>query len=437
MARVEPAPIPTQSYQVAASLTQLLLSLFPFNQLLKLYHLAPRKHKHNQHHHLKRIHAVNSVTTLNDLPENDADDQQQTTTPQLEHRTAKPELAQMQTSTTNLITDLAQRNRRRLMHRSTPTFASTTAKPHHHQQSRKPSSTRLPRVTHADLYNLHQIHAASLNGLAGQQQPASSPPAAALNEIQSFTPSGEQQNGRKPAQQPSNISPFVQALPPPSSTNLVDLGGQGEPRPPQMQSRPPQQQPPARGPQIPASSTPASQRQQQQSNRFSVAPVQTQTSTTIGGIGGIPPLSTATTTSSANNNSNQHQFDSSPLATTNSISVHHNQPGLGSSTTTGQPQLISSSSASAASGLSSTSLAPPTYGTLPSHNNNILHHSLSGNGGNVLASSQFNPPPVRASSHNSLANSKNSLDGIIAVAIFGGFIFLGAIITILVIIVRR
>lgn len=442
--------------QAFANLTaNLVFSLFPFNQLIKLIHLAPRKHDETKHNRRSMAPANRQRDPIDSTA---ADHDQLLMLP--EHRSAfvgltitpntQQQQQQQHTSTTganNLVTNWADRARRRLTTRQ----LTTTTVP------KLSKTTRLPRVTHSDLFNIHQIHAASLNGLAGQfgGQPASSQPAASsANEIVGQMPAlqpqePQQQQARKPSQS-NSVSQF--ALPDgqqaPGSGGLGG-GTQLAPRPAAGQTRQPQDQavvaglggalpaslaPPSTGtsgPQQPQlsllasnahtqspSSTPPATRQQapatnNQKFAFMGAPQQ--------------PAQVSGATGS------QLGYDSSSLATTNSISVH-SSAGAGQLGPAGSLPLATSLSASTAPLLTST----PTPGGPPSATGHHLHHHHSHHpsAGSTSVLASFSPP-IRSSHANNLANTKYSLDGIIAVAIFGGFIFLGAIITILVIIIRR
>lgn len=323
------------------------------------------------------------------------------------------------TSTVALISGLAARNRRRLMARHQQPGSTVATKPPTTSDRSRPVPTKLPHVTRADLLNLHQIHAASLNGLAGQQQP-SAPfgPATVGSEAgqqqqqqQQPQPAAIGEQNRRPAQ-PSSINTFVQPPPPP----MV----QAEQQPARPQS------PGARGPQAASTMAPGSRQQTGQlpPNKLTLVPLANQPQQQQPGI----------------------SYDSSSLATTNSISVHSSQAastsGLSSPATFAQPSSTTTSTSSHAPSPTTFSAAS-TSSTLPPTSSSSSGFSQQGGSSqqqqaNVLASlagSSLRTPAHQH--HNSLANAKYSLDGIIAVAIFGGFIFLGAIITILVIIIRR
>ena len=313
---------------------------------------------------------------------------------QPERRTMSPAT---QTPETSLLTTLARRQRRRTAaasQRLQNTFSSsaTTLAPTNVRQT-----TRLPRVTRSDLLNIHQIHAASLNGLASQ-----------------FTGAAETRQQQAAAQQQTDFDRTKSA-----AADQLKLFG--------AQLKPQTQAPPSSAGGA-SSTTPATG-----SGSLSSSATRFAASTPTVRLSSQQPPS--------------NLYDSSPLATTNSISVHSSASRAGS----GGSPFQSTAAAAAASSTSTvaatqtttttTTQAAPTTGASnanapfglspPAH-----HHSA----GNVLASYGSAANNVfRAQQHNqnALANAKYSLDGIIAVAIFGGFIFLGAIITILVIIVRR
>lgn len=439
-------------------LTSIILSLFPFNQIFKLIQLAPRKHDVNIHtRRNQNERANNDDNHENDNANDDASTEMALQTSnrnfKINHNNQTAVTRNPLNNALDLINNLAQRNRRRLGALGQQRQTSTS-----HLSSIKYSTTRLPRVTNADLLSLHHIHAASLNGLAGQQQQ----PPAALNEIASAGAQAapgaspqtvdqqqqQQQNARKPAQ--PSTSNFVQA-PPPLSTNTLDFSVESH----QNQRVPLRSQAGGvRGPQMPPS--PSTQRVPQ-SNRFSF------------GAGHSTPSSqfSDNAVSSPTTTSGQQQhgpFDSSSnsLATTNSISVHNSQQQLSSTPNNIAGGLFSSPATSTTPAISSqhntqqqmfamhgagsgsgATLSPGLGTSTPlSSAGNVLqgahsHHShQQHNGANVLAS--FNAPSRAGSGlHNSIGHAKSSLDGIIAIAIFGGFIFLGIIITILVVIVRR
>lgn len=256
-----------------------------------------------------------------------------------------------------------------------------------------------PHVTQTDLIIVNRIHAASLNGLPGQFVGASQ--AATAGTID---PPDQTQLSRKPQQVSSQAGVQFNQVPSTSEQPPFDISSSPSTQPPttQLRLKPPNPQ---------------------QGNRQ-------QTSQPV------EPLSQS----------------HGPLATTNSISVHPGvQPihqvnsifaSLPSSSSTTQTSTLASIASSSTSGaVSSTggtfSTAPSPasinggYSSPPSHHPHNFKTQPSGS--NIMASSF--QPPVR--SQNSLASTKYSLDGIIATAIFGGFIFLGAIITIIVIILRR
>lgn len=273
------------------------------------------------------------------------------------------------------------------------------------------STTKLPtpttrrtsvRVTRSDLISINQMHAASLNGLAGQfvavaagtgssqlatsghQHHSNQATDLGNNQIDSSANSiqigVEQQVHRRPAAQSSSVSqqfvgpPVAQSQPPP----VLELS--------QPSSTVPSGASPERSPIRPAQSS--TSRPNQATSLF--------------------PESTG---------SSINPFGSSQITTGYSTT-----PGL-LQTTKPAPSTTNSVAAITTTTAATT---PTTTSNTPALNS--IHQS-----GNVLAS--FSPPVARP--HNALANAKYSLDGIIAVAIFGGFIFLGAIITILVIIIRR
>jgi len=283
-------------------------------------------------------------------------------------------------------------------------------------QQRK--TTRLPHVTHADLLNINQIHAASLNGLAGQfvHQSSLAPasPQAQPAPVEPMTsqpveaPSSQQ---TRKASQSSSVSQFVVA--PTSPNSLLEIS-----------------QPPVaiQNPVILAEFSTQAPRARPNVNGQHQQGLTT-TSSTLPSIGSKQQASPAYKFPFATSQQQQQHpagFDSTPLATTNSISIQTSNQGQ-------QPisSVLASSPSTTSASTSSSSTATTLASAQPAggHQHHASHHQA---GHNVLASFS---PPVR--SHNTLASAKYSLDGIIAVAIFGGFIFLGAIITIIVIIIRR
>lgn len=405
-----------KALETVANLTaNFVLSLYPINQLAKLVHLAPKYHDSSGDH------------LLHDRETNR----------RLDHHQPN-----MSSTTDNLVTNIAKRR----------LAARNAANP-------KPTRNRLPPVTRSDLININQIHAASLNGLAGQFQAAqpqspATPPLVNKNAIDTLISqpaAGEQQN-RKASHSNSvsqfAVPPLLQQPPPPTGSQpqavdpmnalLQPPGGLNQPvstqQPPPFRFKPTGNSAPTGGPSgmqmftsnavssglaPPASQATGNQRQQPQTsaptngNKFTFLP--------------------------ASSSQLPNGFDSTPLATTNSVSVHQQQQQQPSGQAS-QPisSVLSNNIASGGGLLTSTSTmasaAAPSL-SQGGHQHHHHHHQpsgISGGGQSVLASFS---PPVRA--HNTFGGPKYSLDGIIAVAIFGGFIFLGAIITIIVIIIRR
>lgn len=425
-----------RTLQNVANLTaNFFLSLFPINQLIKLVHLASNYHNPSGHNNIfhrlaNQPNHLNMTTVLNS---NQTDHNK----PTEQHSNAMAKIIKR--------------------HLAGPNAAAPHAK----------LINRLPPVTHSDLLNINQIHAASLNGLAGQfqavsQQSPVAPPLMNKNiNLDGIVPQqvpGEQQQNRKASQSNSvsqfAVPPMLQSpQPPPPSTppaptagppQMTDLNAAiginqqqtlpiSTQQPPLVRFRPTGGQPmfsnaasnaalPAASNQPAAGAPNNNQRQQQVSastngNKFTFLPASTSQ---------LP---------------NGGSYEATPVATTNSVSVLNQQQTNGQAS---QPisSVLSSSSTSnnnvvpGGSLITSTSTmasaAAPSHSQSGHQHHHHHHPSVMGGGQNVLASFS---PPVRA--HNTLAGAKYSLDGIIAVAIFGGFIFLGAIITIIVIIIRR
>lgn len=346
----------------------LLLSLYPINQIVKLLHLAPRKHAPTGHN--EQTNPSSAIDLM----------------------AAASEMAQS-----------ANRN------------AAL-------KQRRSPAGS----FSKSDLRNVNQIHAASLNGgllPAGSQSAA---PVAPLELDQSSNMDSGQQN-RRPSQS-NSVSSFVL---PPTLTNpapVVEILQPSAPQQPAASQLPPLVTPTRR----PATNLePAQQNvasgvtrtqtaQSVTSNRFSFGPPATTTTTGATSLG-----ATQSTASSPNGFA-----DSTPLATTNSISVHNSN----NNNQQQQQHTISSLLSSAATTTPSSGGSNPHAHLHPHQQHHTHSHRDHQQPQNVLAS--FGAPSGRAPP-NSFASAKYSLDGIIAVAIFGGFIFLGAIITIIVIIIRR
>lgn len=294
--------------------------------------------------------------------------------------------------------------------------------------TRRPNENRrhgqqLPHVSRTDLANINLIHAASLNGIASQfaqNNPNNLP-------VQPV-PQGDQQAGElatnRKASQSNSVSQFV--LPPAPATApapVVELTAQQAKLRPTGNTQASQvfnTQPSPTTTNL--SGVAASNRQQQQQQQAaSSTPGKFSFMNQAGGS------TAATSPSSTSATSATSGYESTPLAATNSISHVHSQNS--------NQQAVNSLLASSTT--STTTMASANQGgnSNSNHNHNHNHNSNSNSNhhhNNVLASFS---PPVR--SHNTLASAKYSLDGIIAVAIFGGFIFLGAIITIIVIIIRR
>lgn len=283
-------------------------------------------------------------------------------------------------------------NRERQQHEQ-PQIESTTQQTTQTLPTRRTTkrTTKLPHVTRSDLFNINRIHSASLNGLATQFQSSQNPAPVELastpvqpNSNNNNNLMDSQEQTRK-ASQSSSVSQFV--VPPAVQLDSSSSTPTAPSQPPMRPSRV----------NVP------------QSTQFTLQPATSPASS----ISSSRPPVTPNLINKFSPTLQTTQTDSGPqLATTNSISIHHsnsnnnNNPFAGSST--------------ASSTTSSTTMS-------------ANHHQLGVTSQNVLGSLGGS---VRAS-HNSLASTKYSLDGIIAVAIFGGFIFLGAIITIIVIIIRR
>lgn len=420
--------------------TNLIYSLYPLNKLAKILYLAPRKHN----------------------PNHDCLDFAQKNYPQfkLEKSPSKSMFSILQNFFLPPISTSTKTTTKMTTRRPTTTTTPNLS-PRTNSFNKR---SRLPHVTKSDLLNINQIHAASLNGIAGQlsqqnnlnnnqnqpilpqlqpQQPLDN------NQLQTQV-IGEQQT-RKPSQS-SNVGQFAPASAPASIpapvVELTPTQIQSSQQPSQFRLRPTTTSGSSTGNQAFASSgsqpsptnlNPSSgmvmnNRQQQQisssaQNKFpflnnQAAPNQQQVGGSMSTMATSTSLPSATSTTSAIANSPQNNqigaYESTPLAATNSISVHSsnqaNQQSL-------NPLLASSQSTTSTT---TTMASVSNSGAAHNTNNNNNHHS------SVLASFST---PIR--SHNTLASAKYSLDGIIAVAIFGGFIFLGAIITIIVIIIRR
>lgn len=410
---------------VANLTTNFFISLFPINQLVKLYHLAPKRHHHSRHLSPDHQHDA-SNRYLNVAPMDSTPNRNNKTTTTTNSNAHRP---------TNLVTAIAKR---RLDARNAALTAAN-------------KTNRLPPVTRSDLLNINQIHAASLNGLAGQFQSSREqvlvPPVAGSNMMEILPPIEPSIQQNRKASHSNSVSQF--ALPPPPATAA----------PPQAADLGPLLQPPVgiNPLQEAPMSTPASTQPPPPVTRFR----QQVTGSTPGAASGGQPMFASSNGANGNNvrqqqpqqqqvsaatNANKFTFlpasssqslsgyDSTQLATTNSVSVHQQQQQQQHSSAASQPiGSVLGSIGSLGSTLASTSTmasaaAPHSSGGHHHHH----HHASVSNGQNVLASFST---PVRA--HNTLAGAKYSLDGIIAVAIFGGFIFLGAIITIIVIIIRR
>lgn len=374
---------------LASLTTNLVLSVFPFNQLYKLYHLAPRKHDRN--------HSTQPLYESPSLP----DSQTTTVLPSIP-ATVGPKSIMNRLLPSELVQNLALQSR-------TANLRSRT--------------TKLPHVTRSDLLDINHIHAASLSGLANQFAIQNSLAPVLIPSQDSQAPPSPQTNSRKPSST-NSVSQFV-ALPPSSTL-------------------PPPAQPQA----VPASTIneqAVSQLINELSNSQQVPPRPSRPSSSSGvqytSFTNLPPSSSPAReqrpASPANKFASfgsslgpvtQVGYDSNSLATTNSISIHPQagqtvQPVVPSSVSPSLPPVslppVTTTTTTMSSVMSTASQTPAHQGAHPQHPN-------------VLAS--YNQP---ARAHNNLANAKYSLDGIIAVAIFGGFIFLGAIITIIVIIIRR
>lgn len=372
----------------------LLSSIFPFNQLFKLYHLAPRKHQH-QHRHPTNESSMDPGLPLK---------LEKLTTMPATTSTSRPSLAD-----NNLEIQFRTHSNRR----------SST------------QSTKLPHVTRSDLIDINHIHTASLNGLANQFAIQNSL-APILNPIVDTQPANQQTNSRKPLAT-NNVSQFtaplvtpntapsqpVSASPPASValneqtvTQLISELSNSQ----QASSRPPR--PSANGAQFTSFTNSPTSASSTSTTR--AQPASTSQASKFASFGSNLPAT------------NQLGYDSSPLAATNSI-VH-------SQGTQSSPGSVGPSPPAV---LSSTATSVPTVSSSPAVTTSSMNLAGSSSTPGVHHGSHLQPASVLASfgqpgrTHNNLANAKYSLDGIIAVAIFGGFIFLGAIITIIVIIIRR
>lgn len=401
--------------------TNLFYSLYPINKFAKILYLAPRKHDQTNHNCLNRNSTTNIPTQSFEL--------------KLKH--------QLKNNLSPKSIYLALQNfLLPTMSTTKPTIIRRTVEQNNIQPRTNPFNKkrpRLPHVTQSDLLNINHIHAASLNGIAGQfaqnnQLPAIITPPQQVDNNQQVDEQ-QQQQSRKPSQS-SSVSQF--ALPPASASlpaPIVELNptqavqstqqqqGQFRIRPTSTTNNSPANQAGSQTSPANMNSIPANNRQQQQvslagqNNKFTfMAGQPSTTSTTL-------PSSTSTTSGSANfspqNNNQIGSYESSSSAATNAISVHSNNQ---------VNQHLLTSSPSTTSTTTTTTMASNIASNLLTSNNQNGNNHHSG----VLPSFS---PPIR--SQNTLASAKYSLDGIIAVAIFGGFIFLGAIITIIVIIIRR
>lgn len=253
-----------------------------------------------------------------------------------------------------------------------------------------------PKLTNADLLNLHLYHAASLNGLAGQSTPAA--------PIQA--PSAPQQPQTQLLPEPKNDSPL------PSFSTTITSSSSTSPTTSSAQSTSVSQ----------FAAPPQQQQQQQVSTVLTPAVVVVSTQ----------PPQQQQSTPFQHQNMNMNRLPSNRFSsftpTQQFENNNNNIQNIHSSITT-QPALASTP---AVSSIVPSVLTTLTSTSTPSSNPNVLP-SLAQQQHKTIANSHLHP----LQSHNSLANAKYSLDGIIAVGIFGGFIFLGTIITIIVIIIRR
>lgn len=305
------------------------------------------------------------------------------------------------------------------------------------QLNQKPKNPThiVPHVNSLDLWVVNRIHTASLNGLPGQFVGAGqAATASAIDPASSSSSQSPQLNNRK--NPPSSLNENQ------ASFDIV-ASSSSTPQPPSLTA--------ATTTTTTTTATTLSQSRPKigQQNNF----LQNNRQQVNSGIE-LPQ---------------SPSHSSGPSATTNSISVH---PGLLSQSQAPPPSaphqtinqqqlnsLLSNVGSSSIGPISATATSPSsvpilptlavsnsaTGNTSPSHHHHLHHNQQQQqhqshkqqqqhtNGANILASSF--QPPIR--SQNSLASTKYSLDGIIATAIFGGFIFLGAIITIIVIILRR
>lgn len=334
-----------------------------------------------------------------------------------------------------------------------------------------------PRVTRSDLAIVSKIHAASLNGLPGSFIGASQ--AATATSTSSSTSAATPTTSQDQTSNPITSTSSTQSPIGSSSTgthpenNLIkpdNIPQQARPRLPSLHN----------------------QQQAQSSSEAPISPIadiapstSTQTSNLNAPNGQFNKPNRQQM--GANNRQQQQQqqaadlqshsgANSGQIATTNSISVQlptsHGQQTVGSilPSATTMPTMSSSSPSSTLSSTQQTMANLPSSTTQISQSSqttqtinrdqsqlhhsthpNIVHNQQTNNAhkqtqfntnrdlsnNNNMANSVFglNQQPIR--SQNSLASTKYSLDGIIATAILGGFIFLGAIITIIVIVLRR
>lgn len=264
-----------------------------------------------------------------------------------------------------------------------PTTSSTTT-----TTILPPTRRSSVRVTRSDLLTIHQMHAASLNGLAGQ-----------FVSIAAGTgTSGQQQHTNSHQHYPNERPSSTGAAATAATTNQVINDSDLMNRRPAAQSSsvsqqvvgPPQQQHPQQPPPVVELSPATGNRRDPGAPLAANKPNDQQQPVSGGGGSNYESAATA------------NPYTSSPVSHLPTSTI--------------------------ASTVMTTKTIPTTTASATNQPLSSSHQN-----GNVLAS--FSPPAVRP--HNALANAKYSLDGIIAVAIFGGFIFLGAIITILVIIIRR
>lgn len=313
--------------------------------------------------------------------------------------------------------------------------------------SNQRQTTRSPRVTQSDLVVVSRLHSASLNGLPGHfigagqasssatvEPPAQHPPSTSTTtstEILKLAP------GQTAMDQSSSSESPIQAL------GEMISSSTGNSRPTHLlNSKPAPPQEAATGHQ---SNLINGNNRQQATDNFKHpihgGPLATTNTISVHQQPTVSSVLASSTIPSSTTTQSLPKLDTTSNSNQNNLHLLNNGPAVNTQapiSNQGATSFSVQSPVSSSSPIGATGSAKEQHPSINLVQPPLMTNGGRGSGGNVLASSAGYAPPARSLHHqNSLASTKYSLDGIIATAILGGFIFLGAIITIIVIILRR